>query len=215
MSKLLPSLKKKKNKFLRFFHHPLIQSSSPLGSCSPDREKEAAARLVHRGKDSTLHVTLTPACPSTFQEGAVGSVGVSGLVRPADSDSTGEPGTRGAGRHLLQHAHAAADAQRRGHAPPAQKGERRERTRRRDHFLIIRRRSCAKMIINKTKKNKKQTNVSIRPQQFRLIRDLIVAGVLKCEIISVDISAAAGMNQWDDRQVCKKICQGASSGVVD
>lgn len=53
----------------------------------------------------------------------MGSVGVSGLVRPADSDSTGEQGARGTGRHLLQHAHAAADAQRRGHAPPAQEGE--------------------------------------------------------------------------------------------
>lgn len=58
-----------------------------------------------------------------LQEGAVGSVRVSGLVRSADPDPSGEPGTRGAGRHLLQHAHAAVDAQHRGHAPSAQKGK--------------------------------------------------------------------------------------------
>lgn len=57
------------------------------------------------------------------QEGAVGSVCVSGLVCFADSDASGEPGTRGAGGHLLQHAHTEPDAQHGGRTPPAQKGE--------------------------------------------------------------------------------------------
>lgn len=57
------------------------------------------------------------------QEGAVGSVCVSGLVRSADSDPSGEPGARGAGGHLLQHAHIEPDTQCRGRTPPAQKGE--------------------------------------------------------------------------------------------
>lgn len=67
------------------------------------------------------HISVTM---SVFlQEGAVGSVCVSGLVRFADSDSSGEPGTCSAGRHLLQHAHAAVDTQCGGYTPSAQTGE--------------------------------------------------------------------------------------------
>lgn len=58
-----------------------------------------------------------------LQEGAVGSVCVSGLVRFADSDSSGEPGTRSTGWHLLQHTHTAVDIQYGGYTPSAQKGE--------------------------------------------------------------------------------------------
>lgn len=58
-----------------------------------------------------------------LQEGAVGSVGVSGLVGSADSDPSGESGTRSAGGHLLQHAHSEARAQHGGHTPSAQAGE--------------------------------------------------------------------------------------------
>lgn len=61
---------------------------------------------------------------AALQEGAVGSVCVSGLVRSADSDPSGEPWTRCAGRHLLQHAHPKPRALHRGHASFAQKGQR-------------------------------------------------------------------------------------------
>lgn len=74
--------------------------------------------LSSDGIKRVVHVSVV------LQEGAVGSVGVSGLVCSADSDSSGESGACSSGWHLLQHTHTAPGPQYGGHTPPAQTGER-------------------------------------------------------------------------------------------
>lgn len=125
------------NKTLNLLPFRLGQSASTVegGAAAVTRKESCCSACEQRERFHPARHANAP-CPSTFQEGAVGSVGVSGLVRPADSDSTGESGTRGAGRHLLQHAHAAADAQHRGHASPAQKGEKHEMTEHYDPLFL-------------------------------------------------------------------------------